>query len=182
MLLPLSLPASLTPWLPCAIGQELAKTAVRCQIWPTSSDVNIVVLEPGYTHSFVFACSDNSRVESLWLRPHGLQSLKCCLALYSKNFPIAPVEFSLKFSPSPASRYLSWPCLPLASPGLSSQDACLVCVACWPWLMPTSGPLRRQVPLLECPSRESGLLCTLHSVAPSHILKSHPFNLRHGAY
>lgn len=65
MLLPLSLPASLTPWLPCAIGQELAKTAVRCQIWPTSSDVNIVVLEPGYTHSFVFACSDNSRVESL---------------------------------------------------------------------------------------------------------------------
>lgn len=182
MLLPLSSPTSLTPWLPCAIGQGLAKTATRCQIWPTSSDVNIVVLEPSYTHSSVFACSDNSRVEWLWLRPHGLQSLKCSLALYSKNSPIAPVEFSLNFPPSPASRCRSWPCLPLASPGLSSQDTRLVCVARWPWLTPTSGPLRRRVPLLECPSRQSGLLCAVHSVAPSHILKSHPFNLRHGAY
>ena len=63
MLLPLSSPASLTPWLPCAIGQGLGKTATHCQVWPTSSDVNIVVLEPSYTLSFVFACSDSSGVE-----------------------------------------------------------------------------------------------------------------------
>ena len=46
--------------------------------------------------------------------------------------------------------------LPQVSPGLSSQDTpALAVVPTDPWPMPTSGPLTRQLPLLESSSASS---------------------------